>query len=389
MTHQGAQVVRSEDGEVFSLPPDQLEHFLERRLSSRHFPDEVNLAEALTGILQKANHFVPSEAGSILLDDPERKGDSPRPFELTFISAFGQRAAQLVGARIGIDRGVAGRVYRSGETYVTPDTATDRFFDAAVDREMDYETRSLAAIPIRIDESVCGVLELVNRQGQAGYSTSDLTLLRVFADFISISIQSVLDGRIAQEIARKDNLTGLCNDRFLHIALTQTIERCRAAGDDLAVLFLDLDYFKRVNDTHGHLAGSQVLREVGAILHALTPQPEGVPARYGGDEFVIVAPGLDLDGAVDLAEEMRAAILNSVFLSAPGDIHPERLDLTGQTCSIGIATLRRHIAEEMSTERVKSTLLRLADSAMYVAKETGRNRTAVAGSPIPRRDRLV
>ncbi|HEX3531625.1 MAG TPA: GGDEF domain-containing protein, partial [Thermoanaerobaculia bacterium] len=109
------------------------------------------------------------------------------------------------------------------------------------------------------------------------------------------------------------------------------------------------------------------------------------PARYGGDEFVLLLPGCDLDDAIDLAEEIRAKVIGTTFCSSPGEIQPEALHLKGQTCSIGIATLKRHLTDELSLDDMKSALLRLADTAMYVAKETGRNRTALAGQPVRRR----
>ncbi len=359
----------------------ELERLLERRRpSGRAFPVELNLADNLVEVLRKANEFVPSAAGSILLDDPRDHGT-----DLTFIAAFGDKAAGLVGLSIPADQGVAGLVYRTGEPYLAGDARQDPNFFAGVDLQTSYQTMSLVAIPIRIEGRVCGVLELINRQRDRTYSEHDRNLLTIFADYISVAVQNVLDGRRAQEIAKRDNLTGLYNDRFLHIALARAVSDCRARPRDLAVLFLDLDFFKRVNDTWGHLAGSQVLREVGDLLRRRIQGYESIAARYGGDEFVLVMPGLDLEGAVDLAEEIRADLLETAFCQEPGDIFPEVLCLRGQTCSIGIATLNQHIAEELSDEKVKSTLLRLADAAMYVAKEIGRNRTAVAGSPVRRR----
>jgi diguanylate cyclase (GGDEF)-like protein len=186
-------------------------------------------------------------------------------------------------------------------------------------------------------------------------------------------------------IAKKDNLTGLFNDRYLHIALSQIIEECEESERDLSLLFIDLDYFKRVNDTYGHLAGSQVLREVGQLLASIGQARDAVAARYGGDEFVIAAPGMHLETAIDLAEEMREAVVTSTFCAQPGDVQPDILNLTGITCSIGVASLQRHATGEANTEQRKSTLLRLSDAAMYVAKETGRNRTIVAGQPVRRR----
>lgn len=368
------------------LEPRELERFLQRRRAARSFPRELNLADNLTEILKRANEFVPSDAGSIFLDDPAEKQAENRPAtSLTFIAAFGERSEGLVGRKIHADRGIAGLVYRTGNAYSTVDARSDRHFYGAVDDEIDYSSRSIVAIPIRIEQQVCGVLELLNRRGRIGYTDQDKNLLEIFAGYISISIQNVLDGRQAQEIAKRDNLTGLYNDRFLHIELTSVIEKARAAGTDLAVLFLDLDLFKRVNDTHGHLAGSQVLREVGEILHGTVETQGAFAARYGGDEFVLVLAGSDLEAAVELAEDVRESILENVFSRTPGDIQSEPLNLTGLTCSIGVATLARHVAAEASPEATKSALLRLADAAMYVAKETGRNRTAVAGEPVKRR----
>ncbi len=371
------------DIEVHSLDPPRLERFLERRRAGYGFPLELSLAENLEAVLRKANEFVPSAAGSILLDDPREKRGDRRPNHLTFIAAFGESCEQLVGLQIPSDRGIAGHVYRTGAAYRTPEAREDEHFYAAVDRDTRYVTRSVIAIPIRIEQEVCGVLELINRARAEGFTDGDRNLLEIFAGYISVAIQNVLDGRQAQEIAKRDNLTGLFNDRYLHIALTHALSACRAEGRDLAMLFLDLDFFKRVNDTHGHLAGSQVLREVGALLGREVG--EGLAARYGGDEFVLVLPGTELAEAVDLAEEIRTRILTTTFCREAGDIQPEALHLRGLTCSIGVATLHRHLTDDLDDDSSRSTLLRLADSAMYVAKETGRNRTAVAGEPVRRR----
>jgi len=369
--------------ELQSLDPQELERFLDRRRAT--LSPELSLTENLLEVLRKANEFVPSAAGSILLDDPREKYRDRHRNSLTFIAAFGDKAAELMGQKIPANRGIAGRAYLTGTAYSTAEAHRDPHFFSEVDESIQYTTHSVIAIPVRIEHEVCGVLELINRQQRSGFSDSDRNLLEIFAGYISISIQNVLDGRQAQEIARRDNLTGLYNDRFLHVALTRSIHQCRETGSDLALLFLDLDFFKRVNDTHGHLAGSQVLREVGALLGARVATVDGIAARYGGDEFVLVVPGLDLDGAVDLAEEMRNEINLSTYCDQPGDIQPEALHLGGLTCSIGIATWKRHLTEDLSEEQCRSAILRLADSAMYVAKETGRNRTAVAGQPVRRR----
>jgi diguanylate cyclase (GGDEF)-like protein len=367
------------------LQPPKLVNFLERRRAGHAFPLEMNLSDNLVAILRKANEFVPSEAGSILLDNPVHKLRQRERNDLTFIAAFGVKAETLVGRRVPADKGIGGQVYITGESYRAIRSDNDQRFNPVIDEATDYQTLSLVAIPIRIEQEVCGVLELVNRRHANEYSLQDLNLLEIFAGYISISIQNVLDGRLAQEIAKRDNLTGLFNDRYLHIALTKIIEDCQENDKDCSLLFLDLDFFKRINDSHGHLAGSQVLREVGQLLDSIAKRVDAVAARYGGDEFVIAAPGIALDMAIDLAEEMREAIVTTTFCSRPGEVQPDVLNLTGLTSSIGVASLKRHLTCESTTEQRKSTMLRLSDAAMYVAKETGRNRTVVAGEPVPRR----
>ncbi|MCP3961452.1 MAG: sensor domain-containing diguanylate cyclase [bacterium] len=371
--------------QIHSLDAHHMDAFLERRRAVIAFASEMSLADNLAEILRKANEFVPSAAGSILLDNPLDKRPDKSHNLLTFVAAFGAKATRLIGTEIMANQGIAGQVYATGESYHTSNTDSDPYFFTGVDEMTQYSTESLVAIPIRIGQEVCGVLELMNRQGARDYSADDRNLLQIFAGYISISIQNILDGRRAQELAKRDNLTGLFNDHYLHVSLERTISRCLKEHRDLAVIFLDLDYFKQVNDTHGHLAGSQVLREVGHLLKSYVRNTDSVPARYGGDEFVLVIPDLRIDKALDLAEAIRINIVENTFCEQAGDIHREELNLTGLTCSIGVATLKKHVESNLSVADCKSNLLRLADTAMYVAKKTGRNRTAVAPQPVRRR----
>jgi len=369
--------------DVLSLDPPALERFLERhRANPPHFPLEMSLADNLVEVLRKANEFVPSAAGSILLDDPRDKHADRRKNRLTFLAAFGEKAQNLVGASIPAHQGIAGHVYLTGEAYFTPDVSNDSLFDPSIDAETEYRTRSLVAIPIRIGLDVCGVLELINRAGASNYDAHDRDLLAIFADYIAIAIQNVLDGKLAHEFAKRDNLTGLYNDRFLHSALEQAIAAAREGASDLALLFLDLDIFKGVNDHHGHLAGSQVLREVGHLLRREIPEPPALLARYGGDEFVIAVPGCSRAEALVLADRIRGTVADTVFCARAGEIQTTPLHLAGITCSIGVATLSM-IGAGVDLPGSKSLLLRLSDSAMYRAKMTGRNLVVAAD---PQRD---
>jgi diguanylate cyclase (GGDEF)-like protein len=358
------------------IEPAELEHFVHRRPLNLGDPGTLNLADNLTEVLRKANEFVPSDGGSILLDRPWSGGQ--RAPALTFIAAFGSQAANLLGTTIDNPDAVASRVYSTGRS--------ERLrIGAEASKAAHYGNRTLVAIPIRIGDEVCGVLELIDRRERKHFSQEDVNLLEIFADYISIAIRNVLEGRLAQEIAQRDNLTGLLNDRSLHLVVSRVVEECREAGADLSLLFLDLDYFKHVNDSHGHLVGSQVLHEVGRLIAEHADAADVIAARYGGDEFVLAAPEKTLEQAIDLAEQLREAVSAGVYCTEPSDIQSEIHNLSGLTCSIGIASLHRHTTPDLGAERCKSSLLRLADAAMYVAKETGRNRTAVAGELVRRR----
>jgi diguanylate cyclase (GGDEF)-like protein len=165
-----------------------------------------------------------------------------------------------------------------------------------------------------------------------------------------------------EQLTLTDDVTGLFNQRFLHGRLGEEFERARRYGHGLAILMLDLDYFKQVNDSHDHLFGTRVLRRVGKILVSNVRSMDMV-VRYGGDEFVVLLPHTRLDLAVPVGERLRS----EVELSDVGDAGEPYHAST----SVGVAAIRETQAE--SAEE----LLRAADKALYLAKATGRNRVAV------------
>jgi diguanylate cyclase (GGDEF)-like protein len=219
------------------------------------------------------------------------------------------------------------------------------------------------------------VLELVNRAGPGGFREKDRRLLEIFADYASISIQNLLDARRAYEVAKRDGLTGLYNERYLHQRLTQELARISRDGGDLSVIFLDLDNLKSVNDRHGHLAGSQVLREVGYVLKRTISDERATLTRYGGDEFVLILPGQSIAEGVDTAEAVRTAIHGATFLSRPYGFNEPALHLQGTiTASLGVSSIRSNATTGASIEQQKNELLRHADAALYQAKQLGKNR---------------
>ena len=361
-----------------SLETPQLERFLERHKAGLSLKDDVDLDLVLRQILQKAYEFVPSESGSILLDDPFRKVASRRENELVFIATFGDASRNLVGRRLSARHGIVGRVYESGTPYLSADAQSDQYFYNNIDEQIGFTTHSIVAVPIYIGKHVCGVLELINRLEGKTFTRRDMTLLEIFAGYTSFTLQNALDAKRAHELAKKDDLTGLYNDRWFHVRLTETLEDARRSGKGAVLLFLDLDRFKVINDCHGHLAGSQVLREVGFLLKRIVQHADATVARYGGDEFVMVLPETSMEEAMRVCTEICQAVETTVFLSREWGFSMPPLHLAGiLSASIGIARYEPDPNSTTPVEIEKGELLRRADAAMYRAKSLGRNQAVV------------
>lgn len=361
-----------------SLETSQLERFLERQKAGLSLKNDVDLDLVLRQILQKAFEFVPSESGSILLDDPFRKVASRQENELVFIATFGESSRDLVGHRLSAQHGIVGRVYQTGTPYLSADVEKDRYFYGSIDQQIGHKTHSVVAVPIYIGKHVCGVLELINRLEGKSFTRRDMTLLEIFAGYTSFTLQNALDAKRAHELAKKDDLTGLFNDRWFHVRLTEALTDARKTGGESVLLFMDLDRFKFVNDCHGHLAGSQVLREVGFLLKRIVQKPGSTVARYGGDEFVAILPETSLEDGVRICEEIRKAIEGTTFLEREWGFSMPPVRLRGVlSASIGIASHRADGETGVSLDIEKSELLRRADAAMYHAKSLGKNKVVV------------
>ena len=365
--------------EFHSLEIPQLERFLERHKAGLSLKSDIDLDLVLRQILQKAYEFVPSESGSILLDDPFRKVASRKDNELVFIATFGYASRHLIGHRLSAKFGIVGRVYQTGAPYLSSLPEEDEFFFPEIDEQLGHKTQSVVCVPIYLGKHVCGVLELINKLDGASFSERDKTLLEIFAGYTSFTLQNALDARRAHELAKKDDLTGLYNDRWFNVRLTESLTAARQNGKPAVLLFMDLDRFKFVNDCHGHLAGSQVLREVGFLLKRIVQRGDATVARYGGDEFVMILPDTTLEQGIEIAEEIRQTIETTSFLDREWGFSMPPLHLRDiLSASVGVAPYLPNSAAPLSVDEVKSNLLRGADAAMYEAKSLGKNRVVVA-----------
>jgi two-component system cell cycle response regulator len=158
--------------------------------------------------------------------------------------------------------------------------------------------------------------------------------------------------------ATRDELTGLYNRRYFKDMLQRHFAQAHRYTQDLCCLLLDLDYFKRVNDTHGHAFGDLVLSEFAELISTRIRESD-IAGRYGGEEFIVILPSTGLEGAMQLAEQIRTISANHLYQGAKAEMYV--------TCSIGVASLQHHNPE--TAER----LIYMADKGLYSAKAHGRN----------------
>lgn len=357
-----------------------LKRVLQRARKKNIVYDEADLTDIFKGILKSANEFVPSESGSIFIDEPILDKKNSKPESLYFVACYGKGSAKLTGNCIPATTGIVGQTYSSGKPYISKDVDADKNFYKAIDKKTKFHTQSIICVPIEIRGTIVGVLELINRLDRINYDKKDLKLLKIFASYTSTLIQNALDAKRFGELSIKDNLTGLYNDRYFYESLTKAVRAAVKGSKDVSIAFLDLDHFKQVNDMHGHLAGSQLLTELGGQILALTSKdPSLIPVRYGGDEFVVILPGKGIKEAKELAELIRKEIEEHTYLSKriPGVIDALHIkDLI--TGSFGVASIKTNIKKGTGVTDAREALIKAADTAMYQSKEDGRNTVTVA-----------
>jgi diguanylate cyclase (GGDEF)-like protein len=316
----------------------------------------LDIEEIYRVVMDKISRLLKPDSWSLLMVDETTK-------ELSFVIAVSPAAAELKKVRLAPGEGIAGWVARHGEPLLVPDVSRDDRFSAQVDRRSGFTTRSIICVPLKTREHTLGVIQLINGMDQGEFARTDLNILSTIADFAAIAIDNARLMEKVNQLTITDELTGLYNDRHFHTLLEYEIERARRSDTDLSLVFIDLDHFKQVNDTFGHLTGSRLLKEVGQVIRKKTRKINH-PARYGGDEFVILLPGTDQEGALGMVNNLRQNLQDEDFRADDGT--PLKV-----TASFGIATYPAHAS-------TKEELLRLADEAMYEVKKSTRDGVKVA-----------
>ncbi len=226
--------------------------------------------------------------------------------------------------------------------------------------------RSSAGAPIFVRGQLTGFL-LVEKVNPGFYTEDHVNILAAFSTQAGIAIENARLYEQQKKLAVIDGLTGISNRRFLDEAITREIERGRAMGHNTSLMIMDIDFFKRFNDTYGHLGGDSVLKNLAALLQQ-NIRPVDTVGRYGGEEFIVVMPETDLAGAQTAAERLRQKIerMHQQWSPLPNtELPPQQI-----TVSVGVSCAP-HYANNTHD------LIETADQSMYRAKQSGRNRVII------------
>ncbi len=315
----------------------------------------LDLDSILQTTMEKMAEYFRPDTWSLLMVDEKAE-------ELYFAIAVGDAAESLKNVRVKVGEGIAGWVAKHGEAVFSDDVDRDPRFSKRVDEATHWETRSIIAVPLRSRLRVLGVIQLVNVD-RAQFNEQEVFFLQTLCDYAAIAIENARWVEKIQELTITDDCTGLFNARHLYKTLEKEVYRSGRFAYEFSLLFIDLDHFKQVNDTHGHLIGSKLLAEIGYLVKAQLRLID-YAFRYGGDEFVVLLPQTGKDQAVVVAKRLQDALRASSFCQEEG------LNLNVRA-SIGLATFP-------NDARDAHDIIRQADEMMYVVKNSTRDNIGVA-----------
>jgi diguanylate cyclase (GGDEF)-like protein len=344
-----------------AINSEQMDHLRVFHDVARTLTSTLELDEVLRTIMNKMAAFFGPERWSLMMVDETTN-------DLFYAIAIGESEHTLKGLRVPLGEGIAGWVAATGNALVVPDVALDPHWTNFSNHHPELNIQSIACLPVRANNRTLGVIQLLNSKLDL-MSEFSISFLRILCDYAAIAIQNARSMRLIQELSITDDCTGLFNSRHLYSLLDEQVllaQRAEQTHDrhQFSLLFVDLDRFKNINDTHGHLTGSQLLSEVGNVLKRYVG-PENAAFRYGGDEFVVLLPGVGKDAAMATTMEVCQRLRDWRFLESKG----LALNVSG---SFGLATF----PEDGNSVHA---ILRSADKMMYEVKNTTRNNVAVAG----------
>jgi diguanylate cyclase (GGDEF)-like protein len=311
---------------------------------------EQSLESLLERIADTLHELMPHDSITIYEADEVRRVLKP-------VLARDKWAEEILDRSLEFGEGITGWAAEHREPVFAPQAHLDprvKFVPGTPEDEVE----ALISVPLIARDSLKGALNIYRLGDDANFSDDEFELVKRFADAAALALDNAQIRARLELQAQTDSLTGLFNHRYFHERLRAELQRASRAHDSVAVLMLDIDDFKRINDVHGHGAGDEILRQLAEALQTAV-RGSDVVCRLGGEEFAIILPACDEVAALELAERVTATIEEVDFESA-GRI----------TLSIGLAQGPRHAMNPRE-------LIACAEAAMMTAKARGKNAIVV------------
>ncbi len=318
----------------------------------------LELRQVLDQTCATVGEFMPEVEFTIFLHNP--KTDR---LILTASYGFSAEDASLVDSiSFGTNEGLVGLIHRSQKAVVMEDVTEHELYTSY--KGLRRTQGSCASLPLNFGSEPLGVMNIM-RKAIDPYSDETVRLFETLSNLVSVAVRNAQLFERTRALAIHDELTGLFNRRFAFQLLNTEWERSIRFGNTLSVILLDIDHFKNLNDSFGHLTGDDVLRQVAKILQESIRRTD-TAGRYGGEEFLIILPKTSEEDAAKVAEKVRSSIADHDF----GE--PDQVTVSG-----GVACTDGDFAKR------PADLIAASDSMLYRAKGQGRNQMLVYGSSMP------
>ena len=315
----------------------------------------LDLDTILQTIMEKmAAYFEPATWSLVMIDE-----SSHEPY---YAASVGKGSEGFTSLRLRDGATLTEWVIAHGEPLAIENVNADPLIDPDSRSEWFEGSCAVVCVPVRTGGKVLGVIQLVNIDMHV-YLRSEM-LLQTLADYAAIAIENAQAVRRIQELSITDDCTGLYNARHLFTVLSEEVNRSARFGYEFTLLFLDIDYFKRVNDEYGHLVGSRLLAQVGECLRENLRLVDAA-FRYGGDEFAILLPQTSRVAGLRVARRISRVFHQRQW-------RPDEGVTVDLRASIGVATYPQDATTPQS-------IVQRADEMMYTVKQAGRDNIAVPG----------
>ncbi|MBU1106802.1 MAG: sensor domain-containing diguanylate cyclase, partial [Candidatus Riflebacteria bacterium] len=318
------------------------------------FTDSEDL---LKFVLTHAVEALEAERGSIMLLDDSTD-------ELVVKVASGGRYRVFTSTPVKLGNGICGQVAKNGSGIICNEGFKDSRFRNFGSLMPVEDIQSLICSPLKFKDGIIGVINIVNKRNGGVFKESDLSLLNLIASQAAVTIEN----NKLYELSITDGMTRLFVHRYFQARLAEELLRARRYGLTMSLVMMDIDNFKKFNDTYGHQVGDQVIQKVSQTIRDTVRTGIDVPCRYGGEEMAIIYPETRAEEAFHTAERLREKIAALVVPHSSGDLRI--------TVSIGVASYPIHACD-------RESLIKVADKALYVSKGAGKNCSSLAPESNP------